>query len=148
MKQIEKEIEQLISNDKKIILEQKNHIEKLEQEKIELFRTLINDILSLIDTHDNALSTIKEKEWDKNEISLKIIERYATIKSKAVNLLTKRGVERINFPDNNLILEYCKTVDTEPNSSLENNTIISIEKEGYIKGKEVIREAEVIIVKN
>jgi len=148
MKQIHIELEEIILTDKKIILEQKNRIEKLEQEKLELFRTLINDIISLIDAHDNAVATIKEKEWDNNEISNKIIGRFATIKSKAVNLLTKNNVEKISFPENKLIIEFCKTVDTEPDSNLANNTIISIEKEGYIRGDELIREAEVIIVKN
>lgn len=148
MRDIQKNIEEIISRDKKTILEQKNLIEKLEQEKNELFHSLINEIISLIDTHDNAVATIKEKEWDSSEISTKIIGRYATIKSKAVNLLTKHGIKKITFPENKLILEYCKTIDTEPDSSQVNGTIISIEKEGYIKGTEVIRTAEVIIVKN
>jgi molecular chaperone GrpE (heat shock protein) len=39
-------------------------------------------------------------------------------------------------------------IDTEPDSNLPNDTIIEIVRNGYIHGKELIREAEVIIVKN
>jgi molecular chaperone GrpE (heat shock protein) len=148
MEKIEAGIEQLITIDKKIICDLKHENERLEQQKNELFRKLVKEIILLIDTHDNAVSTIKERQWNSGENSIHIMERYATIKNRAINLLEKNGVKKILFPDNKLILEYCKTVDTEPNSAMDNDTIISVEKDGYIKGDEVIRVAEVVIVKN
>ena len=44
--------------------------------------------------------------------------------------------------------KYCKIVDVEPDSNHSNNFILSIEKEGYLINQELLREAEVIVVKN
>ena len=60
----------------------------------------------------------------------------------------KFGITKIDFPENKLIVGLCKVIDTEPDNKLPNDTIIEIVRNGYIHGKELIREAEVIIVKN
>ena len=55
---------------------------------------------------------------------------------------------RLEFPENRLLVGFCRVIDTEPDTDLPDDTILEVVKSGYIRGKELIREAEVIIVKN
>ena len=63
-------------------------------------------------------------------------------------MLHKNGITRIEFPDNRLIVGLCEVVEKEPDSNRDNDEIISIIRNGYIRGKEVIRPAQIIVVKN
>ena len=71
-----------------------------------------------------------------------------TIQKKLLSLLQKHGVTKIEFPDNRLIVGLCEVVETEADSNRKNDEIISIIRNGYIRGKELIRPAQIIVVKN
>jgi molecular chaperone GrpE (heat shock protein) len=47
-------------------------------------------------------------------------------------------------------MDYCKIVDTRPEPEMDNETIVSVVKNGYINQKDgiVVRKAEVITVLN
>jgi len=126
----------------------KNSVEKMQLEKKDLFHALILGIIEVIDTYENAERYIKEKELDGQQDSKKIIERYTSVYKQFIRLLHKNGVNKIEFPDNRLIIGYCRVVDKEPDLKLPNDTILEVVRNGYIHGKELIREAEVIIVQN
>lgn len=44
--------------------------------------------------------------------------------------------------------DLCTVVDTEPDATKEDGLVVSIEKDGYVRGERLIRRAEVIIIKN
>ncbi len=150
-----KEIDKLL-NDQRIeltvnlrnIVRLRNLTEKYKLEKQDLFLHLINDVIRVIDTFEEAEKAINEKNLNTNENSQKIIKRFNSVLKKLHKLLQKNEVTKLEFKENRLIIEFCKVIDTEPDSKLPNDTIIEIVRNGYIHGKELIREAEVIIVKN
>lgn len=49
---------------------------------------------------------------------------------------------------NRLIVGLCEVVETEADSNRRNDDIISVIRNGYIRGKELIRPAQIIVVKN
>jgi len=130
------------------IVDLKNKLESSIQEGHDLFLNIVLDIIDVIDTFEKAEEVILDKGLGKAEGGSKIMERYKSVNKKLSNILRKHGITKIEFPENRLIVGFCKVVDTEPDPAYPNDTIISIVRNGYHRGKELIRESEVIIVKN
>jgi len=106
------------------------------------------EFLTVLDTFERAEQTIKERELDKDETTKKAINRLLNAKKKALGVLEKFNVQKIEFENNKSIEELCEVADTEPDPSRETGDIVSIEKQGYTRQGHLIRPAEVIIVKN
>ena len=152
---MDKKIDKLFSDQKaeltdnlKKIQQLHNLTEKYKLEKRDQFRDLIIGIIEVIDTFEKSEKVIIEKNLNTDENTQKIINRFTSVLKKLHKLLQKNGVTKLEFPENRLMIGFCKVIDTEPDSNLSNDTIIEIVRNGYIHGKESIREAEVIIVKN
>jgi molecular chaperone GrpE (heat shock protein) len=144
------EINQLkdkISENLSEILTLKNAIKNLELEKQDIRKEFFLGIIDVIDSYENKESSLFSKYTADNEHN-KIINSFSIIKKRLFNLLEKYGVTKITFPENKLIIGFSKVVGTEPDLTRKNDSIISIVRNGYIKGHEVIREAELIVVKN
>ena len=125
-----------------------NSIEKNKLEKIDQFTEMILGIIEVIDTYEKADEAITERNLDKDDNSKFVINRFKSVNKRLFKLLQKFGVTKLEFPENRLLVGFCKVIDTEPDSNLPNDSIIEVVRNGYIHGKELIREAEVIIVKN
>jgi molecular chaperone GrpE len=152
---MDKKIDKLFSDQKaeltdnlKNIQQLHNLTEKYKLEKQDQFLDLIIGIIEVIDTFEKSEEAINERNLNADENSQKIINRFTSVLKKLHKLLQKNGVTKLEFPENRLMIGFCKVIDTEPDSDLANDTIIEIVRNGYIHGKELIREAEVIIVKN
>lgn len=146
-----KDLDELIDLHKKNltdIVDLKNKLEKSDQEGHDLFLNMVLDIIDVMDTFEKAEEVIQEKGLDKSEGGTKIMDRYKSVNKKLSNILHRHGITKIEFPENRLIVGFCKVVDSEPDPAYPNDTIISIVRNGYHRGKELIRESEVIIVKN
>jgi molecular chaperone GrpE (heat shock protein) len=152
---MDKKIDKLFSDQKaeltdnlKNIQQLHNLSEKYKLEKQDQFLELIIGIIEVIDTFEKSEEAINERNLNADENSQKIINRFTSVLKKLHKLLQKNGVTKLEFPENRLMIGFCKVIDTEPDSNLTNDTIIEVVRSGYIHGKELIREAEVIIVKN
>lgn len=141
-------IENDIINNKKEIVDLRNKVEKKELEKKDQFLDLIRGIIELADLYETLLKGLVEKELDMSKDGGKCIRRFQSLYKEIQRLLKRKGVAIIEFPENQIIVGYTKIVDTEPDASRKDEEIISIVRNGYIYGKELIREAEVIAVKN
>ena len=106
------------------------------------------EFLTVLDTFERAEQTIKERELDRDETTKKAINRLLNAKKKALGVLEKYNVQKIEFENNKSVEELCEVADTEPDPSRETGDIVSIEKQGYTRQGHLIRPAEVIIVKN
>ena len=126
----------------------KNKIEELEKNQDKKINEIFCEFLTIIDTFERAEQTIKEREMDKDETTKKAINRLLNAKKKALFVLEKFDVKRIEFDNNKSVEELCEVSDTEPDSNRETGDIVSIEKQGYTRQGHLIRPAEVIIVKN
>ncbi len=149
----------MVTNTKKTIAEHTASVMKevvtLKNEKEELLKrqeqkmdNVFCEFLTVIDTFERSEQIIKEKGYDQVDEANKSIKRLLNAKKKALAVLEKYSVKQITFENNHIIDDLCTTVGTEPDASLNNGDIISIEKAGYTRDGRVIRLAEVVIVKN
>lgn len=148
MSKEQNELENYITTSLQEIVALKNNIDELEIEKKDQFKKLILGIIDVVDSFERAEEGLIEKQLNKTEEGLKTMQRYKLVLKKLHNLLSVHGVTKLEFPENKLIIGFSKVVDTEPDSNKTNDEIISVVKNGYIKGKDLIRDAEIIIVKN
>ena len=148
MKESVTELEQLIIQNLKSTNLLKNEVERKENEKHDLLKDISLNIIDIIDSFERIEEGIIEKEYNKIDEVNKTTSRYRTIQKKLLSLLQKHGVTKIEFPDNRLIVGLCEVVETEADSNRKNDDIISVIRNGYIRGKELIRPAQIIVVKN
>jgi molecular chaperone GrpE (heat shock protein) len=126
----------------------KNEVEIKVNEKHDQLIEITKGIIETLDTFDKVDEWLIEKGLDKNENSVKTKNRYNSVKIKLLNLLQKYGITKIEFPDNRVIVGLCEVVETEADSNRKNDEIISVVRGGYIRGNELIRAAQIIVVKN
>ncbi len=145
---LKKELSQIIIENFQSINHLKNEIEQRENEKHDLLKDLSLNIIDIIDSCEHIEEWVIENNY--NEIDeVKITNsRYKTIQRRLLGLLQRNGISKIEFPDNRLIVGICEVVETEADSNRKNDEIISIIRNGYIRGKELIRPAQIIVVKN
>ena len=126
----------------------RNQLEEFEKSQDKRIDEIFCEFLTVLDTFERAEQTIKERELDKDETTKKAINRLLNAKKKALGVLEKFNVQRIEFENNKSIEELCEVADTEPDPGRETGDIVSIEKQGYTRQRHLIRTDEVIIVKN
>lgn len=143
-----KELERLITQNLQSTNNLKNDVEKKDNEKHDLLINISKLVIESLDSFDRVDEWLIEKELDKSEDAMKTMKRYKTIEKKLLNLLQKYGITKIEFPENRLIVGVCEVVETEPASDRKNDEIISVIRSGYMRGKELIRAAQIIVVKN
>ena len=102
----------------------------------------------IVDSFEKLNKSISKKKLNKTKKGEKILDRYKNTRKSLEELLLQFEITKITLPDDQLIPGFCKVVGTEPDADSPDDTILSIVKDGYIRGTEVIREAEVIVVKN
>ena len=119
---------------------EKNHEKELDD--------IFAEVLTVIDTFQKSEAIIKERGLDQEENASKAIKRLLNAKKKALSVLEKFNVKKIEFYSGMVDDDLCTTVETEPDASRKNGEIISIEKDGYTRNGHLIRRAEVVIVKN
>ena len=126
----------------------KNAIEQKENEKHDLLKDLSLKIIDVIDSFENSYEWITENELNKVDEARRAVSRFKIVHRKLLGLLKEYGITKIEFPDNRLIVGLCEVVETEADSQKKNDEIISVIRNGYIRGKELIRPAQIIVVKN
>lgn len=148
MNEIIKELETIIVRNLQSTNILKNEVEKKENEKSDQLKDISLGIIDILDSFERIEENLIEKGLDKNDAIEKTMNRYKTVKKKLINLLQKHGITKIEFPDNRLIVGLCEVVDKETDPNRKNDDIISVVRSGYIRGKELIRAAQIIVVKN
>jgi molecular chaperone GrpE (heat shock protein) len=148
MNQSVSELKQLIIQNLKSTSILKNVVESKENEKHDLIKNVSLNIIDIIDSCENIDEWVIDNEYNEVDEARKTNSRYKTIQKKLLALLQTQGVSRIEFPDNRLIVGLCEVIETEADRNRKNDEIISIIRTGYIRGKELVRPAQIIVVKN
>ena len=143
-----KELEEVITNNLLVVSNLRNEVEQKELEKQDQVREIALSIIDILDSFERIEEGLNEKGLDKSDEAVKIITRYKSVEKKLLNLLQKHGITKVEFPDNRLIVGLCEVVDTETDSTRKNDEIVSIVRNGFIRGKIVIRPAQIVVVKN
>jgi len=126
----------------------KNEIEQKENEKHDLLKDISVKIIDVIDSFENSEEWVVENELNKIDEAKRAVSKFKIVHRKLLGLLKNYGITKIEFPDNRLIVGLCEVIETETDSNRKNDEIISIIRNGYIRGKELIRPAQIIVVKN
>jgi molecular chaperone GrpE (heat shock protein) len=108
------------------------------------------NLFELLDAFENLEETIEAKKAGFDKTARSLAKNIQAIHKKLLRFIKDRSIERMEFPDHKARMEYCKVVDTREAPDLENETIISVVRNGYIdKGhNQALRKAEVITVLN
>lgn len=141
-------IEEKMADSLRKIVTLQNEKEQAEKNHEKELDDIFAEVLTVIDTFQKSEAIIKERGLDQEENASKAIKRLLNAKRKALSVLEKFNVKRIEFETGMVDDDLCTTVETEPDSNRKNGEIISIEKDGYTRNGHLIRRAEVVIVKN
>lgn len=143
-----KELENIIIKNLQSANNLKNEVEQKENEKHDQLKDLALGIIDILDSFERVEEGLIEKGLDRSDDTSKVMNRYKTIQKKLLNLLQKYGIMKVEFPENKLIVGLCEVVETQADGNKKNDEIISVVRTGYIRGKELIRAAQIIVVKN
>ena len=148
MKDLVEKIESQITQIKQENVTLKNELEESALNTERQIDALVLDIIQVIDAYEKAESVVKEKGYSENETAGKAIKRMMQPKKIAQSILIKFNVQCIDIENKVINENLCTVIDTEPDPSKEDGLVISVEKNGYLRGDRLIRRAEVIIVRN
>lgn len=141
-------IEAEITKLKQENLKQRNEIEESALNHERQIDALLNDFIQVIDAYDKVELKVKETGLADDENAAKAIKRMLQPKKVALSVLSKYNVNQIDLDGKMIDENLCTVVDTEPDPTKEDGQVISIEKNGYVRGERLIRRAEVVIIKN
>lgn len=148
MKDKYSQIETEITEIKKANLQLKNDLEQKSLDNERRFDALINDIIQILDAYEKSETKVKEMGLMDDENAQKGIKRMLQPKKVALSILSKYNVAQIDLDGKLMDENVCTTVDTEPDSEKEDGLVLSVEKNGYVRGDRLVRRAEVIVVRN
>ena len=108
------------------------------------------DLVSLVEAFDLKIGNLTQMENDAKltDAEKKIMKSFESILRKINRLLDKNNIKEIMFDENKIKLGLCKIIDTRPDPTKEDGTILHVMKKGYYIGDHVLCEAEIITVKN
>ncbi len=124
------------------------------QEQENAFRAreegLFGGLFEVLDAFEGIEETLEAKKDDLNKTGRRLGKSVRAVHRKLVRLLKANDVVPMEFPDGKARMELCSVVDTQPSDRLENETILSVVRKGYVHQKEgrALRKAEVITVLN
>ncbi|MFZ4549647.1 MAG: nucleotide exchange factor GrpE [Bacteroidales bacterium] len=130
------------------IKELNKNIELLESEKHIQLLQLAMGLISVVDSFEEFKKAIPKKIFNKSNKGKNALIQFKKARKSLKGILKEFKISKITFPENQLIDGYGMVVGTEPNINEPENAILSVVKNGYICKSQVIREAEVIVVKN
>lgn len=138
-----------ITNIKKENKDLKEQVDRFHEDNVKAVRDIFKDMVSILDDFSRVESAVSEKGLDQTEEGKKIKDRFLKVAKRMKQKLEDNGVTEISiYPGDKANENMCNAIETEPDSQKENDTIISVEKPGYMFKGIVLRPAEVIIVKN
>lgn len=107
-------------------------------------------LLTILDAFENLDEIFQTKADEFDKSARMLAKNIRSIQKKLSRLLREHEVVPMQFPDNMARIDCCKIVDTRREPESENETILTVLKNGYVdqRNGSVIRKAEVITVMN
>ncbi len=107
-------------------------------------------LLDILDAFENIEETIEAKKDRYDKSARMLSKNIRAVHRKLIRLMKSDDIVTMDFPDNKAAMDRCKVVDVREAPGMENETILTIIKNGYINKKDgsVLRKAEVITVSN
>lgn len=113
-------------------------------------KNLYFNLFEILDAFESLEETIQAKEEGMDKTALLLARNIRAIHRKIIRMLKANHISPMEFPDRKARRDYCKVVDTQEAPDKENETILTVVKNGYINEElgTVLRKAEVITVLN
>lgn len=145
--QVFDELEGYVAEQLTLIHELKRQVADKERERQDQLRDFLLGQIELLDAMEQKDANLRER-YEAEPEALKVIVSYGSVQKRLLRQLERYGVTRVTFPEGRLIVGLSKVVETEPDATRPNDSIISIVSQGYMRGNTVLREADLIVVKN
>ncbi|MBI4678872.1 MAG: nucleotide exchange factor GrpE [Elusimicrobia bacterium] len=124
------------------------------REQEQVFRSreeeLLGRIMSVLDVMDGLEEEIAAVKAGSAGPVPRWVVILGSIQKRLQGLLESRHVFPIEFPEHKASLNCCKVVETREAGHMEDETILTVVKKGYLNRREnrVLRKAEVVTVRN
>ena len=106
---------------------------------------ICRDFMQVFDAFDKAEEAIHERGYDQSRLSTQAIQRLLVAKAKLADVLSNYGVQSINLQGMRPNPDVAQVVGVEHDDNQEPGTVIRIEHEGFMRGDEVLRKADVVV---
>ena len=123
---------------KKLLSEQEHSMD-------ERVTAICRDFMQVFDAFDKAEEAIHERGYDQSRLSTQAIQRLLVAKAKLADVLSNYGVQSINLQGLRPKPDVAQVVGVEHDDNQEPGTVIRIEHEGFMRGDEVLRKADVVV---
>jgi molecular chaperone GrpE (heat shock protein) len=149
IEQLADRLETKITDFQQEILNLNTALDQHKRESRESNNALFREIFEVLDTFELVFERLAPERAGLNKKVDRCLKSIESTNRKLERMLTERGVAKIEFPDNKIIIGQCRIVDTVADPQAANGTIVTIVRHGYISGTgDVLRLAEVISVRN
>ncbi len=107
-------------------------------------------LCEILDIFENIEEDRNNQINSHGESTIRLAKNMRVVKKKIMRLLKANAIVPMEMANNKARMDYCKVVDTKPIPDLEDQTILTIVKTGYLNKQQnkVLRKAEVITVLN
>lgn len=107
---------------------------------------LFLDLIGVLDAFENLFNNLppadERESLDKS--TKRAFKSVGAIHRKLGRLLQARGIEPLDFPDGRAQVGRCKVIETQATDEAEDGTILAVVRNGYRRGEQILRPAEVI----
>ncbi|WP_017295096.1 nucleotide exchange factor GrpE [Geminocystis herdmanii] len=142
-----KEIEDLLKTKTK--LQQTVKIQQQENEAKE--EALYGELLDIFDSLEFLINYLDKnlQEENVNQKALKRLPKFtASMQEKLLTILSRRGVEKIDFNGDIPDFSICQVVDREEREDIPDRTVTKIVRQGFKIKEKILRYVEVITAKS
>jgi len=119
-----------------------SELEACRREARENENDLFLELVGVLDAFENLFNNLSPDTMDKT--AKRALKSVGAIQRKLTRLLEARGLERLDLSDARAQVGLCKVVETRATEAAEEGTILAVVRNGYRRGEQVLRPAEVI----
>ena len=145
-KDIKAELRIELEKSGKQIHDQKESIKKINKDIVDQKKNYMLSTIEVIDSFERKEENILTKHGEEN--GKKLIKNFVIIKKKLLRVLDDNNVSEVVLEHYNIKPEECVVEETIIDDSKDDNYIYEVIKKGYKINGEVLRFAEIVIVKN
>ena len=111
-------------------------------------KRILLELIEILDAFERVFAAIKEKQDLVNRQMKKWISNFRTIRRLLENLLYEKGVRAIENLDDGFDPKWHKAVSIVSDPDKPDDTIVDQVASGYVWRNEILRKAEVIVVRD
>ncbi|HWQ03029.1 MAG TPA: nucleotide exchange factor GrpE [Candidatus Nitrosotenuis sp.] len=119
-----------------------------EEESRRKTKELLLNMLEVLDAFDRLFANIAPREAQADQQTRIWLGNFRSVRRLLEKKLSSEGVAPIVAPEGKAIPGFHTVAETEENLDLDNDTILQELQKGYLWNGEVLRKAQVRVVKN